>query len=92
MSARVMNILATYSLEIEVYSIDEAFLKFSGFELFNLQDIGLDMQRKVTKGTGIPVSIGFAPTKALAKVANKITKKSPERTQSVYTIDKRKKE
>ena len=87
MSSRVMNILATYSPEIEVYSIDEAFLKFKGFELFNLDEIGLDMQKTVTKGTGIPVSIGFAPTKALAKVANKIAKKYPERTQSVYTID-----
>ncbi len=87
MSSRVMNILRRYSPEIEIYSIDEAFLKFEGFELFNLQNIGLDMQRTVTKGTGIPVSIGFAPTKALAKVANKIAKKYPERTQSVYTID-----
>ena len=74
MSARVMNILARYSPEIEVYSIDEAFLKFSGFELFDLQKIGLEMQKTVTKGTGIPVSIGFAATKSLAKVANKIAK------------------
>jgi DNA polymerase V len=87
MSSRIMNILSTFSPEIEVYSIDEAFLKFKGFELFNLDEIGLDMQRKVTKGTGIPVSIGFAPTKALAKVANKIAKKFPDRTKSVYSID-----
>jgi len=87
MSSRVMNILATYSPEIEIYSIDEAFLKFKGFEMFDLNEIGLDMQRKVTKGTGIPVSVGFAPTKALAKVANKIAKKFPERTKSVYSID-----
>lgn len=87
MSSRVMNILSTYTPEIEIYSIDEAFLKFKGFEQFNLQEIGFEMQKKVTKGTGIPVSIGFAPTKALAKVANKIAKKFPERTQSVYTID-----
>lgn len=87
MSSRVMNILTRYSPDIEIYSIDEAFLKFKGFELFNLQQIGLDMQRTVTKGTGIPVSVGFAPTKVLAKVANKIAKKYPERTQSVYTID-----
>lgn len=87
MSSRVMNILTTYTPEIEIYSIDEAFLKFKGFEYFDLQQLGLEMQRKVTKGTGIPVSIGFAPTKALAKVANKIAKKYPERTQSVYTID-----
>ena len=87
MSSRIMNILATYSPEIEIYSIDEAFLKFKGFEMFDLNEIGLDMQRKVTKGTGIPVSIGFAPTKALTKVANKIAKKFPERTKSVYSID-----
>jgi DNA polymerase V len=87
MSSRVMNILSTYSPEIEVYSIDEAFLKFSGFEMFDLNEVGLNMQRKVTKGTGVPVSIGFAPTKALAKVANKIAKKYPERTKSVYSID-----
>ncbi|WP_269223632.1 Y-family DNA polymerase [Flavobacterium sp. IMCC34518] len=87
MSSRVMNILTRYSPDIEIYSIDEAFLKFKGFELFDLQKIGLDMQRTVTKGTGIPISVGFAPTKALAKVANKIAKKYPERTQSVYSID-----
>lgn len=87
MSSRVMNILTRYSPDIEIYSIDEAFLKFKGFELFDLQQMGLDMQRTVTKGTGIPISVGFAPTKALAKVANKIAKKYPERTQSVYTID-----
>lgn len=87
MSSRVMNMLSTYTPEIEIYSIDEAFLKFKGFELYNLESIGLDMQRKVTKGTGIPISVGFAPTKALAKVANKVAKKFPERTKSVYVID-----
>ena len=87
MSSRVMNILSTFSPEIEIYSIDEAFLKFQGFEMFDLDEYGVRIQRTVTKGTGIPVSIGFAPTKALAKVANKIAKKFPERTQSVYTID-----
>jgi DNA polymerase V len=45
------------------------------------------MQHKVTKGTGSPVSIGFAPTKAVAKVANKIAKKFPEGTKSAYSID-----
>lgn len=87
MSARVMNILSTYSPDIEIYSIDEAFLKFKGFELFDLQEIGINMQKTVTKGTGIPISVGIAHTKALAKVANKIAKKFPEKTKSVYTID-----
>jgi DNA polymerase V len=87
MSNRVMNLLATFTPEIEVYSIDEAFLKFQGFEQFNLEEYGLTIKRKVTKGTGIPISVGFAPTKALAKVANKIAKKFPDRTKSVYVID-----
>lgn len=87
MSSRVMNILSTFTSDIELYSIDEAFLKFKGFELFNLDEYGLKIQKIVTKNTGIPVSVGFAPTKALAKVANKIAKKFPEITKSVYVID-----
>ncbi len=87
MSSRVMNILTTFSPEIEVYSIDEAFLKFTGFELFDLKEYGIKIQKTVTKGTGIPISVGFAPTKALAKVANKIAKKYPAQTQSVHVID-----
>ena len=87
MSSRVMNLLRTFSPDIEVYSIDEAFLKFDGFDLFDLQKIGAEMRYKVTKGTGIPISVGIAPTKALAKVANRIAKKYPERTENVYTID-----
>jgi DNA polymerase V len=87
MSSRVMNTLSTFTPEIEVYSIDEAFLKFNGFDLFDLNEYGIKIQRTVTKNTGIPISVGFAPTKSLAKVANKIAKKFPERTKSVYAID-----
>jgi len=87
MSSRVMTILSNYSPDMEVYSIDEAFLQFKGFDYFNLAEVGKEMRYKVTKGTGIPISIGFAPTKALAKVANKIAKKFPERTGGVHIID-----
>ncbi len=88
MSNRVMTMLSEYSPEIEIYSIDEAFLKLTGFEdHFDLYEYGKDMRHKVTKGTGIPISIGFAETKALAKVANKIAKKFPDRTGSVHVID-----
>jgi len=87
MSQRVMDILSSYSPEIEIYSIDEAFLKFDGFEHFNLQDLGNEMCYKVKKWTGIPVSVGIAPTKALAKVANRIAKKFPKETKGVYIID-----
>ena len=87
MSQRVMTILNDFSPEMEVYSIDEAFIKFQGFERFNLQHIGESMHRRVTKGTGIPISVGIAPTKALAKVANRIAKKFPQHTNNVYLID-----
>ena len=87
MSFRVMTILSTFSPEVEIYSIDEGFLQFDGFELFNLQEIGNKICKTVHISTGIPVSVGFAETKALAKVANKIAKKFPERTGGVYIID-----
>ena len=74
MSARVMTNLARFTPEVEVYSIDEAFLKFQNHKYANLDDIGLEMHRIIKKGVGIPISVGFAPTKALAKVANKIAK------------------
>ena len=87
MSQRVMTILNDFSPEMEVYSVDEAFIKFQGFERFNLQHIGESMHRRVTKGTGIPISVGIAPTKSLAKVANRIAKKFPQHTNNVYLID-----
>lgn len=87
-SNRVMNIVSEYSPEVEVYSIDECFLYFKGFdEFFNLKEMGTEIRSKVLKWTGIPISIGFAPTKALAKAANKIAKKFPEQTNGVHIID-----
>lgn len=88
MSNRVMNLLAEFTPDIEIYSIDEAFLKFEGFDKhFDLQEHGKQIRHRVTKGTGIPISVGIANTKALAKVANKIAKKFPDRTGNVYVIN-----
>jgi len=87
MSARIMNILTGYSPDIEIYSIDEAFLNFDGFELFNLNEYGKEIKNKVIKSTGVPVSIGIAPTRALSKAANRIAKKFPKITGGVYVID-----
>lgn len=87
MSHRVMNILGEYSPEIEIYSIDESFLKLRGFERYNLSDYGKEMRQRVLKWTGIPISVGVAPTKALSKVANRIAKKYTEQTGGVYIID-----
>lgn len=75
MSNRVMTMLSSYSPNIEVYSIDECFLDFSGFERYDLKEYGEEIIRTVSKRTGIPVSMGIAPTKTLAKVANKFAKK-----------------
>mgnify|MGYP000591030692 FL=1 len=86
MSSRVMNILSSYTPNIEIYSIDEAFLEFKGFEDYNLEVYCKEIQKKVLKWTGIPISIGIAPTKALAKVANRISKKFPKKTKGVYMI------
>ncbi len=87
MSSRVMSILERYTPNIELYSIDEAFLQFKGFDLFDLQKEGMKMQKQIKKWTGIPVSVGIAPSKALAKIANKIAKKFAVKTGSVYSID-----
>lgn len=86
MSKRVMDVLRGFTPDIEIYSIDEAFLLFKGFEHYDLQVYGELIQRTVTKGTGIPISVGFAPTKALAKVANKIAKKYSKETNLVHVI------
>jgi DNA polymerase V len=72
-SARVMTNLARFTHDVEVYSIDECFLQFNGYADL---DAHVKMVRKsVIRNTGIPISIGVAPTKTLAKVANKLSKK-----------------
>ena len=91
MSSRVMSILSKYTPNIEIYSIDEAFLEFKGFENYNLEDYGKEIRKTILKWTGIPVSIGFAPTKALAKVANRISKKFDNKTGGVYVINSKEK-
>ena len=87
LSNRVMKILEGYTPNLEVYSIDEAFLNFDGMPIGDFHDYGLQMKQRVQKWVGIPVCVGFAPTKALSKVANKIAKKYQERTQGIYVID-----
>ncbi|PWK20396.1 Y-family DNA polymerase [Xanthomarina spongicola] len=87
MSSRVMSILQQFSPDVEVYSIDEAFLEFKGFEAYNFDDYGTQIRKRILKWTGIPTSVGIAPTKALSKVANKIARKFPNETKGVYIID-----
>ena len=87
MSSRVMRILEQFSPDVEVYSIDEAFLQLNGFEYHNLYQYGTQIRQRVLKWTGIPTCVGIAPTKALSKVANKIARKFPKETGGVYIID-----
>ena len=87
MSSRVMSILSKFTPNIEIYSIDEAFLKFEGFENYDLESYCQEIKNMVFKWTGIPISIGIAQTKALAKVSNRIAKKFPNQTKGVYLIN-----
>ena len=87
MSSRVMSILSKFTPNIEIYSIDEAFLKFEGFDKYDLESYCENIKNIVLKWTGIPISVGIAPTKALAKVANRIAKKFPNKTKGVYLIN-----
>ncbi len=70
MSQRVMDSLRRLCPDIEVYSIDEAFLKLDHFSYYDLNAYLIDIRQKVKQWTGIPISIGLAPSKTLAKVAN----------------------
>jgi DNA polymerase V len=87
MSNRVMQILEQFSPNIEIYSIDEAFMNFDGVNVSDFHDYGLQIKSRIMQWLGIPTSIGFATTKALSKVANKIARKFPERTKGVYIIN-----
>ena len=78
MSSRVMRLLAKLAPEIEVYSIDEAFLDMTSFTRFDLQDYARHIRQTIRQHTGIPVCVGIAPTKTLAKIANRLAKKNPD--------------
>lgn len=74
LSNRVMQVLSGFAPQIEEYSIDECFLDFTGFRQ-DLTDYSLLICKTVQQWTGIPISIGIAPTKTLAKLANRLAKK-----------------
>ncbi len=78
MSRRVMETLKAELPAIEIYSIDEAFLDMSGIATDTLKEYGEKLSRRVRRNTGIPVSIGIAPTKTLAKIASKLCKSYPK--------------
>jgi DNA polymerase V len=80
-----METLEQFSPDVEVYSIDEAFLSLVGFEPRGLIEHGRLIRRTVPQWTGIPVSVGIAETKTLAKIANRIAKRTPD-TGGVFDL------
>lgn len=80
MSERVMKILRSFVPKVEVYSIDEAFLDLSHFPYTDLFEMGIRIRQTIIEHTGLPISIGIAPTKTLAKMANRFAKKYKKET------------
>ncbi|MFY8097569.1 MAG: Y-family DNA polymerase [Flavobacterium sp.] len=87
LSQRVFQVLSQFTPDIENYSIDESFLNFNKVKIEDYFQYGLDMKNRVRKWVGIPVCVGFGPSKALSKIANRIAKNFKERTEGVYIID-----
>ena len=93
LSRRVMRVLKTFSPNVEIYSIDEAFIDLSFLDGKSIENYGKEIRKKVLKWTGIPTSVGISSTKTLSKVANHIAKK--EKTGVMYlneNIDEKLKE
>ena len=87
MSRRVVQVLSSFAAAVEVYSIDEAFLDFSGMHLLapDLLAYGAEVRARVRQHTGIPTCVGIAPTKTLAKLANRLARK--QGTSGVVLLD-----
>jgi len=75
LSARVMSILSKFTTRQEIYSIDECFLDLDGFDSQSLMDYGQTIRKTINRNVGIPVCVGIAGTKTLAKLANYCAKK-----------------
>lgn len=78
MSRRLMTVIGQFSPEQEVYSIDESFLRFTGFDQWDLTEQGRRLRERVWQWTGLPVGVGIGATKTLAKFANRLAKRHPD--------------
>ena len=87
MSSRVMGILKDFGQDMEIYSIDEAFLELDDSKV-DIKAIMISIQKKIKKDTGIPVSIGVGNSKTLAKVANYLAKKSDKKLCNLLIEEK----
>jgi DNA polymerase V len=86
LSTRFHRTLGTFSPNQEIYSIDEGFLDLGNFYNTDLQQYGRDIKQTVWKWLGLPICVGIAPTKTLAKLANRIAKKSAK-AQGVLVLN-----
>ena len=84
MSRRVQEVLRTFAPSVEQYSIDESFLDLGGMEGIDFKAYAERISRQCWKSTSIPVSVGIAPTKTLAKIASKLCKKYPRLNGGCY--------
>jgi DNA polymerase V len=89
LSMRVMDTLKRLvgAANVEVYSVDEAFLDLKDFEHFNLEELAMNIRMTVEQWTGIKVSVGIAPTKTLAKLANRIAKRNKLASSCIEVLD-----
>ena len=87
LSRRVMRTLKRFNSDIEIYSIDEAFLDLSNFPDQDIEKVGKEIRETVLQWTGIPTSIGIAKTKTLSKIANHIAKKKQSGVTSLIGIE-----
>ncbi|MBQ1722781.1 MAG: Y-family DNA polymerase, partial [Muribaculaceae bacterium] len=85
-SLRIMSLLGRSCERLEVYSVDEAFFQAPFNDPVKDEQFLRDLVAKIYKYVGIPVSIGYAPTRTLAKIASRIAKKNPDTTQGVYGL------
>lgn len=86
MSRRVMETLRCHCPSVEVYSVDESFVDLSGISSSELFSFAAFLKQRTEEWTGIPVSIGVAPTKVLSKVANRLAKKDKAGTKGVMVL------
>ena len=77
--------------KVEVYSVDEAFINLDDFSTEKIEAIAMEIRTTVEQWSGIKVSVGIAPTKVLAKVANKLAKKNKQATQCVLVLNSKNK-
>lgn len=87
-SHRVAETLFTFTPDVEIYSIDEAFLNLGKLAISDYSKKGLDIRERILKWTNIPVSVGIAPTKTLCKIANERVKKNKDYNGVLSLINK----